>query len=116
VALSVGNNFYSSYHNYFGLAAEDNQTFLPVLDNRLRVNLQAKVIYWIYDDSYYTFHAIALNPGSGFAFSLNENFIVDAAIGPVFNIQLKSDRKNNEAVGWPQQVDINYMVRCIYHF
>lgn len=112
--LSVGDNFGVSKEHYFNITFEDKLYILS--STNAPFSLHGKLIYWQNEDKYFEWATLGISPAVGYTHTLSDTWHLEINAGIVFNIHLKSERKNYLRAGWPKQVDWNTTLKVIYNF
>jgi len=116
VGFSTGTNFNINKHSFYSFSLEENYYFLSLSQNRFKLGSAAKIIFWAYEDNKFLFNALGLTPELKLNAKLSSRVCAEFALGPIFNVQLKSERKNFEAIGWPKKISTNSSMRLLFRF
>lgn len=114
IYLTSGSDFSFTDHKQFSLAISEIRKLFTVY--KIKINFGIKLLYWRLEDRYFIFSSAALQPFFATTIDLKKKLSIFTSIGPLFNMQLKSIRKNYEAIGWPKKIGANWSLGLRYNF
>lgn len=107
--INVATGFHNSFsHKQFSASASAYKKLIKLNKEKLALGLLTRVIYWNYEDEYFIFKSVAFEPALELSLSFSSKYSLLINSGPVFNMQLKSERKNFQTLGWPNKTGYNF--------
>ncbi|MBN1118719.1 MAG: hypothetical protein JXA77_16020 [Bacteroidales bacterium] len=108
INLRAGNSIAIQDKQQFSAAVTYNRILFSFKENKCNILLNPKIIYWTLEDPYFKFYSLAFEPAIESRLLLSDFLTFFAGSGPLINFQLKSVRKTNDAIGWPNKAGLNF--------
>lgn len=109
-SLSTGYQYNFKDHKQFSATFMFSRNVISIIEV-IKLSVSPKLIYWNHEDEYFIFKSLAFAPDLEIEYN---TFYSPMSIyfnaGPNINYQLKSTRKNQDVLGWPQKVALNWSI------
>jgi len=116
ILASIGYSYFPNNKHTFSSKIEDRYHFKFKSDYLQGIFINAKAIYWIYNDNYFEWKTITGSLGVGKRIELNINSALTIDLGASANFHLAHTRKNLEEAAWPRLFNFNACIAYQFYF
>ena len=112
--LGAGYNLNINNISYNSAFVVYQRALIQFKDNNLETGIAGKLIFWRQSDKYLIWETLGVTPNAYLQYRINNKISSALSVGPQFNINLNSERKNYQKTGWIKRFDFNFQITFAY--